>query len=89
MGKFEHLTKQAFEAYHNMPYPPAQWSFTDAVGFIMQFLEHHDSVDEMPGLRAALQAMTPTDWATWRDRYPEARAELIDPLHAEISALNP
>ena len=89
MENFAQLTKQAFEAYHNMPYPPAKWSFTDAVGFIMEFLEHHDSIDEMPGLREAFQAMSPTEWESWRERYPEERTKLIDPLHAEITATNP
>jgi hypothetical protein len=83
---FVQLTKAAFEAYHNMPYEPAVWTLPDALGHIMQFLEHHDSIDEMPGLREAFHAMTPTEWEAWAEHYPEARTRMIEPLRQEIVA---
>jgi hypothetical protein len=86
MKDFAQLTKAAFEGYHNMPYEPAHWTLPDALGHIMQFLEHHDSIDEMSGLRQAIAAMTPTEWEGWAERYPEARANIIEPLRQEISA---
>ncbi len=86
MKDFAQLTKEAFEAYHNMPYEPAQWTLTDALGHIMQFLEHHDSIDEMSGLRNALKAMTPAEWDAWAERYPEAREAVVEPLRREIAA---
>jgi hypothetical protein len=85
MQDFPQLTKTAFENYHNMPYEPAKWTLTDALGHIMQFLEHHDSIDEMSGLRQAIAAMTPTEWEEWARRYPHARANLIEPLRQAIT----
>ncbi len=85
MQDFAQLTKQAFEEYHNMPYEPANWTLTDALGHIMQFLEHHDNIDEMSGLRAALHTMTPTEWEAWRERYPAASDSIVEPLHQEIA----
>jgi hypothetical protein len=85
MIEFAQLTKQAFENYHNTPYEPAEWGVTDAFGHIMEFLEHHDSIDEMPGLREALQTMTLKDWETWSERYPDERNNIIEPLHREIT----
>jgi hypothetical protein len=85
MTEFAQLTKETFEAYHNIPYEPAVWGFTDAVGHIMEFLAHHDSIDEMPGLREAMYTMTPGDWENWRKRYPEHRLGIIDPLYREIA----
>ena len=85
MNEFCRLAKVAFESYHNAPYPPAEWGLTDALGYVMEFLSHHDSVDEMPGLRQAMQKMSPQDWENWRTRYPEHEATLIAPLHQEIT----
>jgi hypothetical protein len=85
MDKFATLTKKAFEGYHNIPYEPAEWGLTDALGHIMEFMARHDDIDEMPGLREALQAMTPKEWENWRMRYPEHAERLIDPLQREIA----
>ncbi len=83
MSSFATLAKQAFEAYHNAPQEPAEWGLTDAFQQVVQFLEHHDSVAEMPGLPEALQAMTPNEWETLRERYPEHRRKVIDPLRRQ------
>jgi hypothetical protein len=85
MSKFTQLTKKAFEDYHNTPYEPAEWGETDALGHIMEFMAHHDSINEMQGLREALQAMTPKEWETWRLRYPEHQKSLIEPIAQEIT----
>jgi hypothetical protein len=85
MNEFANLTKKAFEAYHDMPYESAEWGLTDALGHIMEFMAHHDHIDEMPGLREAMQAMSPKDWENWRMRYPEHQESLIDPLQREIT----
>jgi hypothetical protein len=85
MSKFTQLTKQSFENYHNTPYESAEWTLTTALGHIMEFLAHHDNIDEMAGLRDALHAMTDSDWENWYARYPEERATLIEPLHTEIA----
>ena len=86
MQDFAQLTKTAFENYHNTPYEPAEWTLTDALGHIMQFLEHHDNIDEMSGLRQAIAAMTPTEWDEWAERYPQARTDLIAPLRHALTA---
>jgi hypothetical protein len=86
MNEFAQLTKKAFEAYHNIPYESAEWGLTEALGHIMEFLAHHDSIDEMPGLRAAMATMTASDWENWRTRYPEHLRSLIEPLQREIAA---
>ncbi len=80
MSTFAELAKKAFEAYHNAPQEPAEWGLTDAFQQVVQFLAHHESVAEMPGLPEALQAMTPSEWETLRQRYPEHRRKIIDPL---------
>jgi hypothetical protein len=85
MSEFTKLTKQAFDGYHDAPHEPAEWSLTDALGHIMIFLERHDSVDEMPGLRQAIEAMTSNEWENWRTRYPEHLADIIEPLQREIA----
>ena len=85
MNEFAKLTKQAFENYYNAPFEPAEWGLTDTVGHIMKFLENHDSVDDMTGLREALYTMSLKDWESWYDRYPEHRESIIEPLHREIA----
>jgi hypothetical protein len=55
----------------------------------MEFLAHHDNIDEMPGLRDALHAMTDSEWENWYERYPEERAALIEPLHTEFTQQSP
>jgi len=84
MSKFTQMTKAAFENYHNTPYESAEWTLTTALGHIMEFLQRHDNIDEMPGLREAMQAMTPTEWESWHERYPEERNALIEPLQRNI-----
>jgi hypothetical protein len=79
MGEFAQLTKQAFENYHNAPNEPAVWGLTDAFQHIVEYLAHDHAIEEMPGLPEALQALTPNEWATLRERYPE-HGELIDSL---------
>lgn len=83
MNEFGQLTKKAFENYHNTPYE-SEWGFTEAIGHIMEFLDHHDSINEMPGLREALQSLSLKDWENWYTRYPEHRDTIIEPLHREI-----
>jgi hypothetical protein len=85
MVKFADLTKKAFENYHNTPYEASKWGPTEAWGHIVEFLEHHDSIDDMSGLREALQNMSPKDWETWRTKYPDLRERIIDPLYQEIT----
>lgn len=85
MNEFANLTKRAFENYHDMPLEPAEWGLTDALGHIMEFMAHHHSIDEMSGLRQAMQTMTPKEWENWRMRYPEHLENLIDPLQREIA----
>ena len=85
MSEFTTLTKQVFDDYHGAPLEPAEWSLTDALGHIMLFLERHESVDEMPGLRAAIETMTPGEWENWRTRYPEHVADMIEPLERELA----
>jgi hypothetical protein len=85
MSNFGQLTKKAFENYHNTPYEGAVWSLTDAIGHIMQFLEHHDSIDEMPGLREALRSLSTNEWEIWRERYPEDVERVIAPLQREFA----
>lgn len=89
MNKFTQLTKKAFEAYHNAPLEPAQWSLTDALGHVMNFVARHDSIHEMPGLAEAIQAITPRDWENWRTRYPEYQESIIDPIEREITEQPP
>jgi hypothetical protein len=84
MAEFAQLTKKAFESYHNIPYEPAEWGMTDALGHITEFLDHHESIDEMPGLREAMQKMSLKDWEIWNQRYPEHRQSIIEPLHRAI-----
>jgi hypothetical protein len=85
MNEFAQLTKKAFEDYHNTPYEPAEWGLTDALGHIMKFLARHNSINEMPGLREAMEAMTPKEWEIWRERYPEHRRSMIEPLERELT----
>lgn len=85
MSEFTTLTKQVFDDYHGAPLEPAEWSLTDALGHIMLFLERHESVEEMPGLRAAIETMTPDEWENWRTRYPEHVADMIEPLERELA----
>jgi hypothetical protein len=85
MVEFAQLTKKAFENYHNMPNEPAEWGATDAFGHIIEFLQHHESIDEMPGLREALQKMSAKDWETWSERFPELAKSVIEPLRRDIT----
>lgn len=84
MLNFPRLTKKAFENYHNAPVAPKEWGFTDAIGHIMEFMERHESIDEMQGLRKAVESMKESDWKNWRERYPEHQATLIDPLYEDV-----
>jgi hypothetical protein len=81
---FGERTKKVFEAYHNTPYEGTNWGLTDALGHIMQFLAHHDSIDDMPGLREVLATMSAKEWETWYERYPEHRDTIIEPLYRGI-----
>jgi hypothetical protein len=51
----------------------------------MEFMAHHDDIDDMPGLREAMQTMSPRDWENWHMRYPEHWESLIEPLQREIA----
>ncbi len=79
MSDFAQLAKQAFENYHGMPIEPGVWGLTDAFQHIVEFLNRHESVSEMPGLTEALQAMSDNEWDSLRERYPEHR-RMIDSL---------
>jgi hypothetical protein len=83
MSEFASLAKRAFEEYHNAPLEPAEWSLTDAYGHVVVFLKRHDTIDEMPGLRAAFQAMTPSEWESLRERYPEDVRTIIAPIQRD------
>jgi hypothetical protein len=85
MNEFAQRAKQAFEAYHNTPYEPEEWTLTAALGHVMEFMARHDSIHEMPGLPEAIRAMTPNDWEKWRTRYPEHRESLIEPIGREVT----
>ena len=85
MIEFAVQTKKAFENYHNTPYESTEWGPTEAWGHVVEFLQHHDSIDEMPGLREALQKMSPKEWETWRTTYPDLREGVIDPLYQAIT----
>jgi hypothetical protein len=87
MNEFAQVSKKVFEGHYNTPYEPAEWSVTDALGHIMEFMAHHESIDEMPGLHEALQKMSAKDWEIWRTRYPEHVRDLIDPLQKKITQM--
>jgi hypothetical protein len=84
MNTFAERTRQVFENYHNTPYEGMEWGLTDALGHIMEFLAHHDSIDDMPGLREVLSTMTAKEWESWQQRYPEHSDSIIYPLYREI-----
>jgi hypothetical protein len=84
MSKFTQLAGKAFDDYHNTPHASEKWSLTDAYGHVVEFLCHDHTVEEMPGLKEAFAAMTPGEWDSLRQRYPEHVRTLIDPLQREV-----
>jgi hypothetical protein len=85
MSDFANLAKRAFEGYHDAPLEPATWALTDAYGHVVEFLKRHDSIDEMPGLREAFQAMTPAEWESLCTRYPEDVQTIIAPVQRDVN----
>jgi hypothetical protein len=85
MSEFNRLAKEAFESYQSVPYETQEWLLEDTFGHLMEFLARHDSIHEMPGLRQALQAMSPEEWDLWRMHYPEYVKSIIEPIHKEVT----